>query len=674
MKSLFILIVTFIWLFSPALNAINPTETNSLPINKTAGGNRFHLQKHTQNIMDSLDRIIKTIPGYSKKTEILLNYLSNTNDTFYSDAIFNKALKIANLSTNKDEIYSVYNRYGVIQRNHALYIEALEYHKKALALANKANNLSHKAQSLNNIGVVYRRVDDNKQAMEYHLQALKIAEQINDSKQICISLNSIGNIDLCLEKYTDALPYLNRALLLEKERGNPLGVAINLNNIGYLYEKTNHYDQALNYYQQSLDYNLKLKDSNGVAICYNSIGNVYLQKSDNHKAIMYYNKALKIHETIGDRIYISTCYLDIANAYFQEGQTFLAIDCNKKGLKIALEIGSKSEVQAAYKGLSECYEKNKEFEKALFSHKQSVLYADSILNESSLMHISLMQTKYNNEYKQHQIELLQKSNENARLYMIIILVVGFVIIIIISLINKGIRQKRKIDQQELDLKEQKIKELEKDQQLLATKLVLQGEEAERTRLARDLHDGLGGLLSGVKLALNSFKGNFIVSNDNVTKFDKALNLLDSSIKEMRRISHNMMPETLVKFGLKEALADFCSRLTNKDTQISFSFFGAYTKLDQLLESNIYRIAQELLNNAQKHSRADEIIIQLVQEPHRIHLTVQDNGTGFQPNNVDPLKSTGLQSIKARVESFGGRIDINSKPEQGTEIGVEFIIE
>jgi len=154
--------------------------------------------------------------------------------------------------------------------------------------------------------------------------------------------------------------------------------------------------------------------------------------------------------------------------------------------------------------------------------------------------------------------------------------------------------------------------------------------------------------------------------------DKALQLLDISIAELRRMTHNMMPESLIKYGLKEALSDFCNSLNNASCKIIFNFYGQSKRLDKKFENNLYRIAQELINNALKHAQATEIIVQLVQEHNRISLIVQDNGKGFDIKVLDESKNSGIGNIRSRVQSLNGWLEITSDIGKGTEITIEYI--
>jgi signal transduction histidine kinase len=320
-----------------------------------------------------------------------------------------------------------------------------------------------------------------------------------------------------------------------------------------------------------------------------------------------------------------------------------------------------------------------EYRKAYDHLLQSTELKDSVFKDKNQRQINYLGALYQSEKKEKEINQLQSEKQISELtikrrnVVIYALFVTIALLLGISfLIYRNIRNKHIIVEQDLEIERQKIKELEKDRQIVATHAVLQGEETERKRLAQDLHDGLGGLLSGVKLKLTNMKGNFVLSQEYVNHFDNALSLLDNSISELRRVAHNMMPESLVKYGLKDALQDFCNQIdSDKKVKIHFQFFGEEKRIESSIETTVYRIAQELINNSLKHAEASELIVQLILKEARVHLTVQDNGKGFDPNTVDTTKSAGLKNIRARVESFGGRIDLISTPGQGTEVTVEF---
>lgn len=221
------------------------------------------------------------------------------------------------------------------------------------------------------------------------------------------------------------------------------------------------------------------------------------------------------------------------------------------------------------------------------------------------------------------------------------------------------------------MQEQKIRELETEKQLMATQSLLKGQEEERSRIAKDLHDGLGGLLSGVKLQLGAMKGNLILSEQDGLTFNRVLNNLEESIGEMRRVAHNMMPETLLKFGLPQALEDYCEGLSRQQPfSIQCDFRGLEERMEHSTELVLYRIVQELINNAVKHSGASSILVQIIRhDKEQLNLTVEDNGTGFDTNQ-EYTNSAGLRNIVSRVKYLNGKIDIQSESGKGTSVYIE----
>ncbi len=190
---------------------------------------------------------------------------------------------------------------------------------------------------------------------------------------------------------------------------------------------------------------------------------------------------------------------------------------------------------------------------------------------------------------------------------------------------------------------------------------------ECSRLACDLHDGLGGMLWVVKHSLFNVKEGLITSTEGMERFDRAILQLDQSIGELRNFAHNPMPESLIKEGIQVALSDFTDGLPN----VQSHFYGKLERVDTKLEVVVYRIAHELIFNAIKHSNAQAINLQVVQSEKNLTLTVADNGIGFNLAEIEHNKGMGLSNVNQRVTSFGGRIDIVTSPNNGCEVTVEF---
>jgi signal transduction histidine kinase len=267
-------------------------------------------------------------------------------------------------------------------------------------------------------------------------------------------------------------------------------------------------------------------------------------------------------------------------------------------------------------------------------------------------------------YQVQSIQLQQKKTVN------IALIAGCVLLLLLALqLYKNFKNKNRLLVQKEKLHQQQIIELEKEKKLLAAQSLMKGQEEERSRLAKDLHDGVGGLLSGVKLSMTTMKGNVFLSEENARSFENVIGQLDQSISELRRVSHNMMPEALIKYGLKEALENYCENLNlSGKINVQLQTYGMENRMEQSTEIVVYRIIQELLNNVIKHAEAKKVLIQLVREDDRFNLTVEDDGKGFDVNEVK--NGAGLANIKARIDYLNGNMDVVSKKGEGTSVHIE----
>jgi signal transduction histidine kinase len=232
-----------------------------------------------------------------------------------------------------------------------------------------------------------------------------------------------------------------------------------------------------------------------------------------------------------------------------------------------------------------------------------------------------------------------------------------VALLLISLLSyRNYKNRQKLQQARID-------ELETEKQLTATEAVLKGEEQERTRLAKDLHDGLGGMLSGIKFSLSNMKGNLIMTPDNAQAFERSIDMLDSSIREMRRVAHNMMPEVLVKYGLDTALKEYCNEIDRSGIiHTSYHSMGLNeTEIEQTTAVTIYRIVQELVNNTIKHAAAKNLLVQAqyAKAEKLLSVTVEDDGKGFDIATLKNANGIGWSNIQNRVDFLKGKIDVQS---------------
>ncbi len=418
-------------------------------------------------------------------------------------------------------------------------------------------------------------------------------------------------------------------------------------------------------------------------IYYNHAYGIYYQQTGRYAAAVKHHKlAYKAAIKWDDPYYLADETLEIGNDYLKLEQFDSAEFYFQKSYDIAVRYKYKPKVLLSLISLSDLEEAKGNFEKAYSYKKKQASYADSLVKEQNQYRILLIDGEFAAEKRSNEIRQLQKDKQIQSLSfekkstLNYILVSSIIVLTVFGfLVYRNLRHRHVLAKQQEEIHRQKIRELEKDRQLIAVDSMLKGQEEERSRMAKDLHDGLGGMLSGVKLSLGAMKGNIILSEANTRLFASVLDQLDHSINEMRRVAHNMMPEALVKLGLQQAVQDYCDGL-NESNNLKFNtqFYGLEKRLDTATEIVVYRIVQELLNNVVKHADASEVLVQLMRHEKNLNITIEDNGRGFIVNEVDSKRSVGLNNVRSRVDYLKGQLDVKSTPGAGTSIHIECAVQ
>jgi signal transduction histidine kinase len=285
---------------------------------------------------------------------------------------------------------------------------------------------------------------------------------------------------------------------------------------------------------------------------------------------------------------------------------------------------------------------------------------DSLVNASSEASIAEMEVVYDTEKKQQEITLqkAQLSKKNFILVGSVLLFIAFILL--------GISYYRRIRlQQKAKLQTEIMK-----QQNLASRAIINAEEEERKRIARDLHDGVGQLMSAARMNLSAFatKANLDTGSQKDT-LDKIITLVDEGCREIRQVSHEMIPNVLMKRSLASAIQDFLDKIDHKDLAINLSVDGLDERIDLNTETVLYRVIQESVNNAIKHADARNLDISIFRDKDGISATIEDNGKGFDPDQQKENDGIGLKNIRTRVEYLKGTVDIDSAPGRGTVVSL-----
>lgn len=284
------------------------------------------------------------------------------------------------------------------------------------------------------------------------------------------------------------------------------------------------------------------------------------------------------------------------------------------------------------------------------------------LSASSLEALADLKIKY--EKEQLKIRLLEEEvNNRAQQNKMNLLLLSLGIVVLILVISLLVYQNR--------IKADRIllAEAKQAQQIVAISSMLEGEEKARARIARDLHDGLGNLLSSVKVSVANLP---IDLSDPETQmsYGKSIEQIDEACTEVRKIAHEMMPEALKRLGLKKALEDLTLKMdATYDFDVHFDLYGNEQVLPDNTNVMLFRMVQELFTNIVKYADASEVLLQMTFSDAWLNLTVEDDGKGFDPAKIAHDEGMGLKSIEFRTHYLGGEYEIDSRPGMGTSVSI-----
>jgi signal transduction histidine kinase len=515
-------------------------------------------------------------------------------------------------------------------------------------------------------------VENLDRAIKNYLEAQKLFRRAGDSVNMYQVIADLGRLYCGSEYYLEAVDMFERVRSYAERSQDTLVQARMLQQIGEIYIARNMIQEASDYFLRASRMNLLLKDTllstiNRLTItALTGRKNIFSDQPDSVKL------ELTTFDSIRYQSFLPSIHLHVGMYNMQAKKYQLALYYFTQGLKLAgNNVFVKREL---FRKQADVYEKMNDYPAALAVMKTYNAFNDSLTDANRSMNIQTMLNKYKeNEQASELKEMTRDRNITAlksRMSFLVrnALLVAVVLMLIVSYFvirgyQERLNQNQIITQQNEEINERKIIELESNLKIETMSSMLQGQEVERERIARDLHDSLGGLLSTVKLHFDAIQA----KNPDIThqkEYSKAYNLLDEACNEVRTISNNMQPGALLKMGVIPAIKDLINRIESEDTpHIEFIHFGALNDLPTNLTLQLYRIVQELLYNSIKHAQAKEILIQLIRNDEDIEIMVEDDGKGYDPNEVK--KGMGTENVSARVNFLKGEISVHSEIAVGT---------
>ncbi len=629
------------------------------------------LQSFQAQEIDSLVQKLSTVT--TTKDSIDIHYrlawlMANNNNSqalLHSHQGLQKSWKL-----NDDRRIAIgLGRVGIMHRVGGQYDSAIHYLTAALPYAQKMENPLFPTGTLFNLGVVYSFKGDYEKALSYYYKCMEINNANDYELGNADCLNSIAIVNRKLGKETEALEKYKEALALFEKANRKWDQANVKSNIGNLLSDRGEFDEAMRYYSAAREINLEINDQWGMCMNNIAIGDLNMLVDQFNNALEHYKRAL----FLADSLDLPKEQVDALEA---TGKAYVALGENAKAEPILLRALERAqelqllETEAnARKHLALLYENQGRFNEAYGELESYTILNDSLRSIEQIETINELEIRFETVKKDQQIaeqnldiergKLIvqqEKSNRNKALFgggLAFLLLIG---------VSINYRQKKRLNQQRLAT-------LEKEKQLASVQSFIDGEEKERMRIAKDLHDGLNGLLAGTKLQFASLSDD--IAEKHKEKYLLAIKSLDNASGEVRRISHNMMPQELLRFGLIEALQSYFNSInTSGRLQIEFQHYGMEERIVQSIELVIYRIILELINNIIKHANASEALVQLNRNEEVLSITVEDDGIGFDTSTSGFKSGIGMQNLKSRVDFLDGELNIQSSQERGTFVYIE----
>ncbi len=624
-----------------------------------------------KQVADSLQRQLSKAGRDIDAVSLYYNYGRAIEDEQPDSAVYyyKKAKRLSEDLGYKEGIAAFSSNYIVVLNRRGQFREALAVTEEALELYKEIGGDYNLTTAYMNVGNAWHYLSDYEQAAEYYLLSRHHAEKINHRSSLRRLNNNLAAVFLDLNDYEKGRQYAEAGLEIAKELKDDFAVASSQINLANVYMQLNQPEKAFELFedvgrigQKIDDYTFVLDAMLGKGGAYSAMGNV-------SQAKVHFEKTIAFSKEKEAQEYEMYAHMGMAGLLLKikdpEAGKYI-----QQGIAIAKKQESKLELQDLYLKASLFHESWDNPREALSYRKEFELLNDSLIGETSKKTVANLEAKYQFEKKEAQIKL-QDAKLKARSTWNYILAGGTVALLLISLLGyRNYKHRQKLQQARID-------ELETEKQLAATEAILKGEEQERTRLAKDLHDGLGGMLSGIKYSFQNMKENLILTPENAQAFERSIDMLDSSIREMRRVAHNMMPEILVRYGLDTALKEFCGEVDRSGAiHARYQSMGMETlTIGQTTAVAVYRMVQELVNNALKHAHARQVVVQLhaSAKEKSLAITVEDDGQGFDTRLLKQSNGIGWSNIQNRVDFLKGRWDVRSAPGEGTSVLIEIDI-
>lgn len=627
----------------------------------------------SQNKTDSLLTLFNKERNADKKIKLAkeIGILTYMNNPELCKEVIKKAIKDSSQITEKLILGKCFNLIGVVYQYQALYDSSNMYFKKYLAIGQKEKDAVSIGTAWNNLAINRKCKGEFTKAIDLYIKSIEVYENEGMITSKAGVQNDIANIYALLANFPKAKEYLDKGLdLLAGEDMNKKEIGLLMGNFyntyGYIFERQEMRDSALTYYYRSLEY--KEKTGNLYSWCNTKNNICILYRENPDKCISCINDLIEVQKKINDRAGIVRSMANKAVSMFDKGDYMGALKVN---LTILNEYYDELDLETKvnlHKNISSDYAELGDYKKAFQYRVLYGKYNDSLRSESINKEILEMSIKYETEKKDKEIaeskvtiaeskaEIAESklliSNRNKVILITIIATIAL-FFFMLYIIQRNLRKAQ----------DEKNKAIiaEQEKGLVA---VINAQEEERKRVARDLHDGIGQQISALNINFRLLMKNIgNIPESALPDVESIHKMITDTGSDVRNISHQMMPRALTEFGLVDALEDMIEKsFKGIGVACKFEQFDMEKRLPDTVEIGLYRITQELINNILKHSGASHVDIILRRTETHCILSVQDDGKGIAVKDTDGI---GMRNMNSRINALKGEFNIESEKHKGT---------
>jgi signal transduction histidine kinase len=499
-----------------------------------------------------------------------------------------------------------------------------------------------------NIGASYSYQNKFEKAFEYYYAVLQyMLVHPSDKYNLIMTYNNIADVLIRMEQYKQAEYYLNigEQLMLKEKTEDIYGFI--WSNKADLALAQKDLETCIHYCMKAMDISIKYKEIEVQQSVYLVEAKYYLATNQPEKAIVSLKKIMKASEATYPLYSLIAPYYTLGIAYCKAHDYRNAELVLVKALEKAQKTGILTDKLKALATLTTVYSEQGRYKDAILQQRNYINLRDSINSIEKLKIVNELEVKFRTAEKDKKIiekqlliEKQKRDLDQKNLQMSRVMIIAIIIVVVCIALYFSLKAKNKI---------------------VAMKAQMEGEENERSRIARDLHDGIGGQLAVIKMILSSWPEE---------KKKQVVSLLNETSEQVRQTAHNLMPDFIKGIELEEALTLYVESLNHNFPQlkIDLQIYCKFNIADHTSKLSIYRMVQEILQNIINHAKASVAVIQVFEQHGKFQLLIEDNGIGFDKDKVKA--GLGLSNLEARVRMLHGKIQINSSPGRGTTINIE----